>query len=118
MVIKTISLFPTPAVQLVADPQNQWVTNRIEEKTTCALDDRPPSHMVMLDMLQVFPGTWKSSRDNSLSTGEASSIFLQHPKSEAWQAANQPRRQVRAGDMDFGLFLAISYTAQYADLLS
>jgi len=64
IVIKTVSLSPTPGVELVVDPQDQWVSSRIEEETTCALGDHPQSHIVMLDMLQLFPGTWKSSRVN------------------------------------------------------
>ena len=116
MVIKTGSLFPTPGMQLVVDPQDQWVTSRIEEKTTCALDDHPQSYIVTLDTLQVFPGTWKISRVNSLRADEAPSVFLQHPKSEPWQAANQPRQQVGAADRNFNLFFAIADAAGYADL--
>lgn len=117
MVIQNMSLFPTPTVQLLVDPQNQWLTSRIKQKTTCALDDRPQSHTVTLGMLQVFPGTWKNSRGNSLRAGEATSIFF--ATSEPWQAKQtSPGDTVKAAEGDFSLFLAISHAAHYADLLS
>lgn len=59
----------------------------------------------MTDALQVFPGTCKSGSGISLRASDAPSVFLEHAKSKPWQAADQPRQQVRAADEDFNLFL-------------